>query len=188
MVSDRDKKLIELILVLVNKVKILDLNSIGLIYKNANDIFRAANNFENKDLTFNIKGYAAKIMQTSNIKEIKTILEDLEKYLNNKLTEKIIQKEKPYLDVDPDKIYKSDSYLKDCETYIEHLNQIEIIEKRILESPYYQKNLHEKIENKKRWKNYRHARLTYNLRIMYEHKNKSITFDAIITKNEFDKD
>ncbi len=80
-------------------------------------------------------------------------------------------------------------FRKDCQTYDQHSDKIKKIQKRIVTFPYTDK-LHEKIGTQGHtWYGYRHARLTRNLRIMYlwDEKKKVLTYDAIITKNEFEK-
>ncbi len=91
--------------------------------------------------------------------------------------------------IEPKDVQQTKRFRNDCETYKDRSRKIKKVRGRIQTFPYTDK-LHEKIDTPGHtWYRYRHARLTRNLRIMYlwDEKNKVLTYDAIITKNEFEK-
>ena len=191
MISENDKKRLENIKDGLKSIE-ANLDNLGFVYKIAGNLFRFSDSLEDKNLKSSLKGELAKIMQTKYKEEIQQAVKSIFSIISEiSETEKEETKEisKKYIDVKQEATYRSERYEEDCEKYSLYTKNIIEVEKKILDSPYYQKKLHEKIEKHKTWKEYRHARLTGNLRIMYlyNEKEKKITFDAIITKNEFDK-
>ncbi len=91
-----------------------------------------------------------------------------------------------YFDIKKGVVYKSKAYLKDCETYRQYNELIAEKESEIENAPFYIENLHEVIKYSKRYKDKPHARLTKNLRIIYEYdsKRRILTYLRIIDHDE----
>ena len=184
MLSDNDNKIIEDIKSSLKSIE-ANLDNLGFVYKTASNLFRISGNLEDKNLKSSLKLELAKIIQTQYKEEIQQAVKSVFSFISD--AEKFQPQTKRYFEgATP---IKTEEYNRDCEKYSSYTKNIIEVEKKILDSPYYQKKLHEEIEEHKIWKGYRHARLTGNLRIIYTWKKeeKSIIFYAIITKNEFDK-
>lgn len=80
----------------------------------------------------------------------------------------------------------TDSYIKAKANFSSNKKAIDGTEKDILTVEIYVDRLHDPITSGK-FANYRHARVTENLRIFYHIEGDFVVFDDILTKNEFDK-
>jgi len=84
--------------------------------------------------------------------------------------------------INPSKVIKTPQYLKDCKKYA--AENIADTEDKIQTFPYAE-HIHGSITSGN-WEGYWHARLSYNLRIMYHwhQSEKLLVYEAIITKND----
>ena len=184
MASNNDKKYLKLIENIIN-LCIRKIKDLYFVKSSFADLINVYLLLEDKGLKHNIETKAKEILTETDLNKIKKYLQELLIIVStaNKSAE-------TYIKVDENKRFKSDRYKEDCKRYENLEKNIKELENKILNSPIYQKRLHERIkENNKTWPGYLHARLTSNIRIMYiyDQKERKITFDAIITKNEFDK-
>ena len=184
MVLDDDKRILEYIETLVNQIK-SKRNNLSFAYKSANEIIKISNKLHNKVVAFYIKDKASLIMQTGDVNEIQNVLDELLIFISKSF---VIVNNNPRPYINADKIEKTKKYMKDCEKYIDHIDQIEEMEQRIITSSFYQKKLHKPIIHGE-WTEALHAHLTDNLRIMYYWypKKKILVYEAIITHDELDK-
>ena len=184
MLSDNDKKLIKDIKSSLESIE-ANLDNLSFVYKTAGNLFRLSDRLEDKNLRSSLKGECAKIMQTQYKEEIQQAVKSIFSFINT--TEKLQPQTKRYFE-GPTPI-KTEEYNKDCEKYYNLKDEIKNVEDKIMNSPVYQKKLHEPLKENKTWPNHLHARLTDNLRIVYFYnkKTREITFKRVVTHNEIDK-
>ncbi len=160
---------------------------------NLNECYRLCS-FIYQNITFiekELPERAKMIKQTVNemvASENIVILHDLAKEAITLLPK--IEKAKPaparHFDIKEGGVYKSKAYLKDCKTYRQYSDLIADKEEEIETAPFFIENLHEEIKYSKRYKDKPHARLTLNLRIVYEYdpKQRTLTYLRIIDHDE----
>ena len=175
MLSEKDKKILDIIENVVNLAK-SKINDSQFIYNTFSDLILFCEKLENNNLKFNLAKNAKEILVTKDLIKINKYLEELLFVIL-----KTKEANKTYLEVDLKNVSKNDRYKVDCERYSD--KNIQIVEKRILESPVYQKKLHEFLKEGN-WRKRYHARLDDNLRIIYSWKNKKVIFEAIVTHDE----
>ena len=177
MFSDNDNKNLDLIKNLINQC-LKRINDSYFIQSTFSSLIQNYSKLDDNTLKFNIEKKTKEILIERNPVKIKQYLEELLFIIS-----KIKEKNKTYLDVDLKNVDRSDRYKVDCERYSD--KNIQSIEKRILESPFYQKKLHEFLKEGN-WRGRYHARLDDNLRIIYnwDKDNKKIKFEAIVTHDE----
>ena len=161
------------------------IEDLGTVYRFANQILNICGKLANKAIAKDIRAEALKIVSTPDQAEIRAALEAIRNIIS---APKLLPpgKEKMKACFDIKNILKTNRYLNDCMAYASEGN-IPACETRIQTFPC-TPTLHGIIGYGK-WAGYYHARLTYNLRIMYlwSEEAKTITYVAIITKNELDK-
>ncbi len=181
MLSNNDQKVLSLIENLIN-LCLRKLNDSYFVQSTFADLKRLYENLDDKDLKFNIKIKSEEILTERNQGKIKKYLEELLFIIS-----KTMYINKTYLDVplDDEHVGRSNDYKNDCRRYIAFEKNINEMENRILTSSVYQKKLHEFLKEGN-WKNYYHARLTDNLRIIFrwDKENKKVKFEAIVTHDE----
>lgn len=184
MISDNDKNKLKDIKKGLNSIE-ANLDNLSFVYKTASNLFRLCDKLEDNNLKANIKGELAQINQMQYKEEIQQAIVTIFAFISR--TEEKKSVEKSYLQYSS--IEKTEDYKEDCKKYLAYKKNIDEIEKKVLNSPSYQKKLHELLKYNKKWPEHLHARLTDNLRIIYfyDKDTKEIIFKRIITHDELDK-
>lgn len=168
----------------INEIKkivevIKTLKNINELYKLISTALNYVNKLDDKRLAVLLKEKFNEI-QTST--EIDVIIKKCNELLSL-LIENKKQQYKTFLGITEFDYTKE--YKRARKKYKSLLNRIDEVEARIKFSTEFRKKLHEPIKHGK-YKGFRHAYLTNNLRIIY-YTNKKIVFFDIITKNELEK-
>jgi len=188
MVSEKDKEILESIKVDVSVIRSkLEPSKIRFIYKYVSDIIIGCDRMNDQKLAKKIKSEAASIMSTQDLEEIGKYLDGIIILISDadNIEE---EKGKKHTFLDVKKTEESDRFKDDIKTYSSWEDNTRKLQQKILTWPDFEKNLHQRITSGK-WEGYLHARISGNLRLMYiyDSEEKSVLWDAIITKNEFDK-
>ncbi len=178
MLSENDNKNL---VILENVIKLAKnkINDSQFIYNTFSDLVLFCEKIEDSNLKFNIEKKAKELLVIKDQNKIKKYLEEFLPFIS-----KFRETHKNYLDINlKEDVSRSDRYKTDCLRYPD--KNIQTVEKRILESPVYQKKLHEFLKEGN-WKKRYHARLDDNLRIIYswDKEKKKIKFEAIVTHDE----
>lgn len=176
-----DNELLEQIRILAESIK-QNSDNLAAVYKAVSRIMNLCKQLDNKTLAQEIEKETLAIGSSTD----KTVIEAIANRIIE-LTLVVMPKETEQNScIQPESIIKTPRYLDYCKKYESQAN-IDAVEIRIQTFPC-TKHLHERVVSGK-WKGYWHARLTGNLRIMYHYyeESRELVYEAIITKNDFDK-
>lgn len=182
MLSDNDKKNLELIESLVNLAK-SKLNDSYFVQSTFADLRSIYENLDDKNLKYNINMKVQELLITFDNSKLKKYIDELLFIIS-----KTRETNKTYLGVPSDDkhVIRNDRYKDDCKKYAD--KKINESENKILDAKEYVEHFHKKINRGIEWKGCLHARLTKNLRIIYRYdeKKKTVEFLAIITHDDYD--
>ncbi len=189
MTDNDDDKYFDIILNLLVLIR-KSIDDLGTAYRCAGQILRSAEHISDADSKEQIKTEARKILSSTSPQDIKNSCDSIQLIIEtfrNSKKELVVTKDiRTVRFMDPKTITKTKRYMDDCLTY-ESQGDIPATEIKI--QTYSQSEHLHGLVTSRTWKGYRHARLTYNLRIMYHwyEDERHLVYERIITKNEFDK-
>ena len=180
MLSANDKKYLDLIESLVN-LCLKKLSDIYFILSTFSELLQVYNKIEDSGLRYNLETKGKEILVSRDPIKFKKYLDELSVIIS---TAK--KQQKTYLDVDKNNIVKTDNYKKDCSKFKSIKELIEETESKILNSPVFQRKLHEDLDYPLRFAGHLHARINQSLRIIYTYsrEERKIVFKSIISHDE----